>query len=73
ALNKYMKMAALELGKENISVAVIHPGWVQTDMGGPGADITPLESATGIAKVIGNLDASNNGGFWKWDGEEHPW
>ena len=73
ALNKYMKMAALELGKENISVAVIHPGWVQTDMGGPGADITPLESATGIANVIGNLNASNNGGFWKWDGEEHPW
>ena len=73
ALNKFMKMAALELGKDNISVGVIHPGWVQTDMGGPGADITPVESATGIANVIGRLDASNNGGFWKWDGEEHGW
>ena len=73
ALNKFMKLAALELGKENIAVAVIHPGWVKTDMGGPGADITPQESATGIANVIGKLDASNNGGFWKWDGEEHAW
>ena len=73
ALNKYMKMAALELAKENIGIAVIHPGWVQTDMGGPGADITPLESATGIADVISKLDTSNNGSFWKWDGEKHAW
>jgi NAD(P)-dependent dehydrogenase (short-subunit alcohol dehydrogenase family) len=73
ALNKFMKMAAPELGKKGINVCVIHPGWVQTDMGGAGADITPAESAAGIVKTIDGLNADTNGSFWKWDGEVHDW
>lgn len=70
AVNKFMRMSALELGKEGISVGLVHPGWVQTDMGGPTADLTPTESATGIMAVIANMTES---GFWKWNGEEHAW
>jgi NAD(P)-dependent dehydrogenase (short-subunit alcohol dehydrogenase family) len=73
AINKYMKLAAIELAKENINVGLIHPGWVQTSMGGPGADITPQESAVGIINVIDKLNAENNGGFWNWNGEVHAW
>jgi NAD(P)-dependent dehydrogenase (short-subunit alcohol dehydrogenase family) len=73
ALNKFMRMAAIEKAKQGIAVCVIHPGWVRTDMGGEGADISPEESARGIIDVIGGLNADNTGSFWTWDGKTHAW
>jgi len=73
ALNKFMRLAAIELEPEGIAVGVIHPGWVKTDMGGPSAHITPQESAAGIANVIDQLSLQNTGGFWKWNGSRHEW
>ena len=73
AINKFMRLAALDLGKAGIAVGLIHPGWVRTDMGGPQADISPDESAEGIVAVIDDLGPDNNGGFWKWNGERHDW
>jgi NAD(P)-dependent dehydrogenase (short-subunit alcohol dehydrogenase family) len=73
ALNKFMRLAAPELKRHGVAVGVVHPGWVKTDMGGPGASITPQESAAGIAKVIDALSLENTGGFWKWNGSRHDW
>lgn len=73
ALNKLMKLAAVELGQQNIAVGVIHPGWVKTDMGGPAAEITAQQSATGILAAIEKISVENNGKFLTWEGEEHPW
>jgi len=57
---------------EPISVGLMHPGWVQTDMGGPHAEITAEESASGIISVIDSMTKADSGKFWKWNGEQHP-
>jgi NAD(P)-dependent dehydrogenase (short-subunit alcohol dehydrogenase family) len=73
ALNKFMRLAAPELKHKGIAVGLVHPGWVQTDMGGSGAAISPVVSAAGIVKVIDQLNLDNAGGFWRWDGALHEW
>ena len=73
ALNKFMRMAAIELKQQGIAIGLIHPGWVQTDMGGVGATITPAASAAGIVQAIDRLTLDNAGQFWKWDGGVHEW
>ena len=73
AVNKVMRMISLELANDNVAVGLIHPGWVQTDMGGEKADLTPAESAAGIISVIDGITLENTGCFMKWNGETHAW
>jgi len=73
ALNKFMRLAALELKRDGVAIGLIHPGWVQTDMGGSDAPLSPLASATGIVNVIDQLDLENAGNFWQWDGKLRSW
>ena len=56
-----------------IVVGILHPGYVQTAMGGPTADITPEESAAGIRKVTADWTIERTGDFLRWNGETHPW
>jgi NAD(P)-dependent dehydrogenase (short-subunit alcohol dehydrogenase family) len=73
ALNMGMRTAAAQLAKDNFTVAVISPGWVKTDMGGPGATLTPEQSVRGMIKVIDELDPSKNGKSLDYRGREIPW
>lgn len=73
AANKVMQVMALELEAEGIVVCPVHPGWVKTDMGGPQADITVEESASGLVTLIDRLTLAQTGRFWTWEGVEHPW
>jgi NAD(P)-dependent dehydrogenase (short-subunit alcohol dehydrogenase family) len=73
AVNKVMQGLADELKPEGIAVIVAHPGWVQTDMGGQAADITPQESANGLIALVDGLAITQTGQFFRWDGTIHPW
>lgn len=72
-LNRMMRSVAIDLKDRGIIIGLVHPGWVQTDMGGPGADITTEESATGIRQVTADWTLDRSGDFLKWNGETHAW
>ncbi len=73
ALNAVMKSLAHDLAAKKIAVAVLHPGWVRTDMGGSGATIDPFESVAGLRQVIEDLSFENSGRFLAYDGRAIPW
>lgn len=72
-LNRLMRSVAIDLKERGVVIGILHPGYVQTDMSGPGADITPFESAAGVRKVSEAWPLDRSGDFMKWNGETHPW
>ena len=73
ALNAVMKSLSVDLAARGISVVILHPGWVRTDMGGPGGLIDAHESVSGLRRVIEGLSLENSGRFYNYDGREIPW
>jgi len=73
ALNMFTKTLAAELGPEGFICIVLTPGWVQTDMGGPNANLTPAESIAGMKAVLDRLTPDDNGTFWSYNGSQVPW
>jgi NAD(P)-dependent dehydrogenase (short-subunit alcohol dehydrogenase family) len=73
ALNAAMKSAAIDLKSRGIKVAVFHPGWVRTDMGGPNGQIDTRTSVAGLRAKIAGLTPAESGGFFNYDGKALPW
>jgi NAD(P)-dependent dehydrogenase (short-subunit alcohol dehydrogenase family) len=73
ALNMVVKTLALDLRDRSVTAVVLHPGWVQTDMGGAQAPLKPPESIRGMLKVINGLTIKQTGRFFSHDGSEIPW
>ncbi|MCC5879970.1 MAG: SDR family NAD(P)-dependent oxidoreductase [Idiomarina sp.] len=82
ALNMLFKTAAIEFKRthKKLSLAVIHPGTTDTELSKPfqqriadGKLFSAEQSAARIAQVINNLDPSDSGGFWFWDGSRLPY
>lgn len=74
ALNIMTKSLSVDLAGDGFTCVALHPGWVQTSMGGSSAPVTPDASARGLIEVIDGLDAErDNGRFLDFQGEEIPW
>ncbi len=62
-----------ELKSEGFTCVVVHPGWVQTDMGGPNATLTPEQSISSLITLIDKLTTADSGKFFNYDGSILPW
>ena len=51
----------------------LHPGWMRTDMGGPGADIDAATGASGLIALIEAAGPADSGSFRAWDGTRVGW
>jgi NAD(P)-dependent dehydrogenase (short-subunit alcohol dehydrogenase family) len=73
AVNMVGRSLAIDLKPRGISVVLLHPGWAHTDMGGPAAPVNPVDSITGLRKVLAAANLNSSGRFWSWDGREIAW
>ena len=73
ALNMATVQLAHALAPEGVRVIALHPGWVQTDMGGAQAPVAPADSVAGLLQVIASLGMADSGSFRDWQGQALPW
>ena len=73
AVNMVMKNLSIDLKPYGISVVTLHPGWVQTDMGGPNGLISVQKSVTGLRRVIEDLSLETTGQFVDYAGKAINW
>ena len=66
ALN--MAVASAQPSYAGVTMVALHPGWVQTDMGGASAPVTVTESAAGLRATLAALTPSDRGRFLNYDG-----
>lgn len=73
AQNMATVLLAHALRDRGIRVVALHPGWVQTEMGGDGAQIAATASVAGLLRVIDGLTLDDSGRFLDWQGQSQPW
>ena len=73
AVNAAGKSLSIDLKPQGIAVAILHPGWVRTDMTGHNGLIETEESASGLLARMDELNLDNTGSFWHTNGELLPW
>jgi NAD(P)-dependent dehydrogenase (short-subunit alcohol dehydrogenase family) len=73
AQNMATRLLAHALHERGIAVLALHPGWVQTDMGGKDAEIAAEDAAAGLLQVIEAATLRDSGRFLDWRGEPLPW
>lgn len=73
ALNAVVKSLSIDLRDKGIISVALHPGWVKTDMGGSGAEITARECVEQTFNNLASLTIKDSGRFIDIDGSDIPW
>ena len=73
ALNAVTKSLSIDLKDKSVTVISVHPGHVQTDMGGEEAPVTIGKSVSGLRKLIAKITEEDTGQFFDFDGSNIPW
>ena len=73
ALNMLTKSFEVRHRDKRLTLTLMHPGWVQTDMGGAGAPLTVAESVSGMLEVLTAREGAGNLAFVDYEGTALPW
>ena len=73
ALNSAAKSLSIDWKEDGISILILHPGWVKTDMGGGNAKLEIPDSISQMIKVINDLSLNNSGSFVNYAGAKLEW
>jgi NAD(P)-dependent dehydrogenase (short-subunit alcohol dehydrogenase family) len=73
ALNMMSRCLAGDLRGDDVIVISIHPGFIQTDMGGVNATLTLDEALPSLVQTIDGLTLDDTGQFFNWDGKQVAW
>ena len=73
ALNMFAMSMKNELQSIGSSILILHPGWVETDMGGPNAPLSVKQSVDGIMQRISEQTLTHSGRFVQFDGTPVEW
>jgi NAD(P)-dependent dehydrogenase (short-subunit alcohol dehydrogenase family) len=71
ALNMVMRTAQHDYPQARM--VVLHPGWVQTEMGGSSAPLSANDSACHMRHTLAHLSPAQRGQFLNYDGQPIPW
>lgn len=73
AVNAIGRSLAIDLRAQGVAVALLHPGFVRTDMTGGRGDVSAEEAARNLIARIDELDLAHSGGFRHANGNALPW
>ncbi|MFC1560636.1 SDR family oxidoreductase [Pseudomonadota bacterium] len=73
AVNQVVRNLSIDLAGHGISVLSLHPGWVQTEMGGANAETSVGDSAAGLKAILQGAGPEQNGQFLEFNGDPIPW
>jgi NAD(P)-dependent dehydrogenase (short-subunit alcohol dehydrogenase family) len=73
ALNQYMRSFARDAKPLGITVLILSPGWVRTDMGGKNATLAPEESVAGMIRIIDRATLAETSSWFNYDGQPVEW